>query len=101
MSEDWQYTEEPVGDPHALCCSRCKADREALITTRQALTEIEDGTTPDRIGRYDALRDWVHGVASRALAATNPKPTLPLFESGNPELAQEADEFFSGKKGEQ
>ena len=66
MTDDWQYTEEAAPDPHALCCSRCKADREALTTTRQALTEITQ--VPYQSGR--ARGDVAVEIARRALTAT-------------------------------
>lgn len=34
----------------------------------RVLDEIADGTTPDRIGRYEYLRDWVHKTAMTGLA---------------------------------
>ena len=68
MTDDWQYTTEPVGDPHALCCRQCKADREALITTRQALAEVQrlrwDINRPALVRLEEA-----DAIARRALAA--------------------------------
>ncbi len=37
---------------------------EALET---ALAEIHEGTGPDRIGRYEYLRDWVHKTSGQLL----------------------------------
>jgi len=47
-----------------LLAEDLEVERDEL---RAALEEIEDGTTPDRIGRYDLLRDWVNKTARRAL----------------------------------
>lgn len=47
--------------------------RERVATLEAALREIAEGTEPDRIGRYDLLRDWVHGTAIAALAEAAPK----------------------------
>jgi len=45
--------------------SRLRREADQL---RAALEEIEDGTTPDRVGRYNLLRDWVNKTARAALA---------------------------------
>lgn len=37
MTEDWQYTEEPVRDPHALCCRKCAEARESVANLQEGL----------------------------------------------------------------
>jgi hypothetical protein len=42
--------------------------RTQVKVLTEALELLADGTDPERIGRYDFLRDWVHKTANDALA---------------------------------
>lgn len=41
----------------------------------------------------DLIREGIEAIASRHRAA---EPTLPLFESGQPDLAEQVDDFLDG-----
>ncbi|MBF6606704.1 MAG: CopG family transcriptional regulator [Chloroflexi bacterium] len=41
----------------------------------------------------DLIREGIEAIASRYRAA---EPSLPLFESGQPDLAEQVDEYLDG-----
>lgn len=50
---------------------RAEMAEARVVALTEALTEIEDGTTADRIGQYAYLRDWVNRTARAALAGVS------------------------------
>lgn len=68
-------------------------ERTTVYLTQELRVALKETSRRRRVSEAELIRE---GIAMVTADGSTPAPTLPLFESGEPDLAERVDEALDG-----